>query len=214
MIDVRPALLEGNGIRLEPLREDHYEALAAAAADGRLWELWYTSVPTPDRMRAYVADALSGQRDGHMLPWIVRDSETGTIIGTTRYHDIVPSIDRVEIGYTWYAQSRQRTHVNTTCKLLMLRYAFDTLGCKVVGLRTDNFNFRSQRAIEALGAKKDGILRHHTIRRDGTVRDTVMYSILASEWHDVRRHLELRLHRHLAGSTDCNSAVHEAVRTD
>ena len=139
---------------------------------------------------------LKGQRDGHMLPWIVRDIATGTIVGSTRYHDIAPAIDRVEIGYTWYAQSRQRTHVNTTCKLMLLRHAFETVGCKVVGLRTDNFNFRSQRAIEALGAKRDGVIRHFGARRDGTVRDVVMYSILAAEWPDVRRHLELRLHRH------------------
>jgi len=193
MIDVKPAVLEGKGIRLEPLTEEHHDALAAAAADGRLWELWFTSVPAPDGVRGYIADALAGQRLGHMLAWAVRDLEGGAIIGSTRYHDIVPGIDRVEIGYTWYAQSRQRTAVNTACKLLLLAHAFDTLGCKVVGLRTDNFNFRSQRAIEALGAKRDGVIRHHAARRDGTVRDTVMYSILASEWPDVRRHLELRL---------------------
>jgi N-acetyltransferase len=127
-----------------------------------------------------------------MLPWVVRDAATGAIIGSTRYHDILPAIHRVEIGYTWYARSRQRTHVNTTCKLLLLAHAFDALGCAVVGLRTDNFNFRSQRAIEGIGAKKDGVIRHHAARRDGTVRDSVMYSILAAEWPDVRRHLELR----------------------
>ena len=198
MINVQPTVLEGGGIRLEPLTDDHHEALAAAAADGRLWELWFIAVPAPEGMRAYVADALKGQRDGHMLPWAVRDLASGAIIGSTRYHDIVPGIDRVEIGHTWYAQSRQQTHVNTTCKLLLLGHAFDTLECKVVGLRTDNFNFRSQRAIEALGAKKDGVIRHWGMRRDGTVRDTVMYSILAAEWPDVRRHLELRLARHAA----------------
>ena len=146
-----------------------------------------------------IASALKGQRDGHMLPWVVRDQARDLVIGSTRYHDIVPAIDRVEIGYTWYAQSRQRTHVNTTCKLLLLAHAFEALGCKVVGLRTDNFNFRSQRAIEGLGAKKDGVIRHHAARRDGTVRDTVMYSILAAEWRDVKRHLELRLARHAEG---------------
>ena len=198
MIHVQPAILEGGGLRLEPLTEDHHDALEAAAADGRLWELWFTAVPAPGGMRTYVADALQGQRDGHMLPWVVRDLTSGAIIGTTRYHDIVPAIDRVEIGHTWYAVSRQRTHVNTTCKLLLLAHAFDTLVCKVVGLRTDNFNFRSQRAIEGLGAKKDGVIRHYAARRDGTVRDVVMYSILASEWPDVRRHLELRLARHTA----------------
>ena len=198
MIDVRPTILEGAGIRLEPLTDDHHDELANATADGRLWELWFTAVPPPEGMRAYVADALQGQRDGHMLPWAVREVASGAIIGSTRYHDIVPAIDRVEIGYTWYAKSWQRTEVNTTCKLLLLSHAFDTLGCKVVGLRTDNFNFRSQRAIEALGARKDGVIRHWGVRRDGTVRDTVMYSILGAEWPDVRRHLDLRLTRHSA----------------
>ena len=193
MIDVKAAILEGKGIRLEPLTEEHHDGLLDAATDGRLWELWFTSVPAPDSVRDYIAEALAGQKLGHMLPWAVRDLESGAIIGSTRYHDIVPKIDRVEIGYTWYAQSRQRTHVNTTCKLLLLGHAFETLGCKVVGLRTDNFNFRSQRAIEALGAKRDGVIRHHLARRDGSARDTVMYSILSSEWPDVRRHLELRL---------------------
>ncbi len=200
MIDVRPISLEAGGIRLEPLTDDHHDALATAAADGRLWELWFTSVPAPDAMRAYLTTALQGQRDGHMLPWAVRDLASGAIVGSTRYHDIVPAIDRVEIGYTWYAERCQRTHVNTTCKLLLLAHAFDTLGCKVVGLRTDNFNFRSQRAIVGLGAKKDGVIRHHAARRDGSVRDSVIYSILAEEWPDVRRHLESRLARHRAVS--------------
>ena len=196
MIAPRPVVLEGHGIRLEPLTEEHSDALATAAGDGRLWELWFVAVPPPDGMRAYVADALTGQRDGHMLPWVVRDVSSGAIMGSTRYHDIVPAIERVEIGHTWYGQSRQRTHVNTTCKLLLLTHAFEKLSCKVVGLRTDNFNFRSQRAIEALGAKKDGVIRHFGTRRDGTVRDVVMYSILATEWPDVKRYLELRLRRH------------------
>ena len=195
MIDAQPIVLEGHGIRLEPLIEAHHDALVAASADGRLWDLWFTTVPPPEGMRAYIADALTAQRGGGMVAWVVRDIATDTIVGATRYHDIVPAIDRVEIGYTWYAQSRQRTNVNTTCKLLLLAHAFDTLGCQVVGLRTDGFNFRSQRAIEGLGAKKDGVIRHHAARRDGTVRDTVIYSILAAEWPDVRRHLELRLAR-------------------
>jgi RimJ/RimL family protein N-acetyltransferase len=196
MIQVQPIVLEGRGIRMEPLAEAHHDALVAAASDGRLWELWYTAVAAPAGMRDLIASALKGQRDGHMMPWVVRDLASGAVIGSTRYHDIVPAIDRVEIGYTWYSQSRQRTNVNTTCKLLLLTHAFETLGCQVVGLRTDNFNFRSQRAIEGLGAKKDGVIRHHAARRDGTVRDTVMYSILAGEWRDVKRHLELRLERH------------------
>jgi len=196
MIQVRPATLEHAGIRLEPMTAAHDVELAAAVVDGRLWELWFTAVPAPEDVASYIATALRGQQDGHMLPWVVRDVSSGDVIGATRYHDIVPALDRVEIGYTWYSQSRQRTNVNSTCKLLLLGYAFDTLGCKVVGLRTDNFNFRSQRAIEGLGAKKDGMLRHHALRRDGSVRDSVMYSILLAEWPDVRRHLELRLARH------------------
>ena len=117
------------------------------------------------------------------------------IAGSTRYHDIVRDIDRVEIGYTWYGAKWQRSHVNSACKLLLLTHAFEALGCKVVGLRTDNFNFASQKAIEALGAKKDGVIRHHQARRDGTARDSVMYSILVAEWPDVKRHLALRLAR-------------------
>ena len=195
MIHSKPVTLERDGIRLEPLSYDHRDGLADAAADGELWQLWYTSVPDPQSAQTYIADALKGQDAGHMLPWAVRDVITNTIVGSTRYHDIVAAIDRVEIGYTWYAQRCQRTNVNTTCKLALLEHAFDTLGCAVVGLRTDNFNFRSQQAIEALGAKKDGVLRHHQARRDGTVRDSVMYSILREEWRDVKRHLELRLAR-------------------
>jgi N-acetyltransferase len=196
MIDLASVSLEGNGIRLEPMTAAHQDDLAAAVADGRLWELWYVSTPHPDGIAKYVADALQGQADGHMLPWVVRDVTSGRIIGSTRYHDIVAGIDRVEIGYTWYSQRFQRTHVNTTCKLLLLGHAFDALGCRVVGLRTDGLNFRSQRAIEALGAKKDGVIRHSGARKDGSPRDVVMYSILAHEWPDVRRHLESRLARH------------------
>ena len=201
MIKIYPVTLEGHGVRLEPVTDEHHDGLAAAAADGKLWELWFTVVPEPDQMRANIASALAGQKEGHMLPWAVRELTSGAIIGSTRYHDIEPAIDRVEIGHTWYAKSWQRTHVNTSCKLLLLAHAFDTLGCKVVGLRTDNFNFASQRAIEALGAKKDGVLRHHRARRDGTVRDSVMYSILATEWPDVKRHLEFRLARHAKTSS-------------
>jgi N-acetyltransferase len=201
MIDVQPVVLEGGGVRLEPLIAEHHTGLAKAAEDGRLWDLWFTSVPAPGGMPAYIADALKGQLGGHMLPWAVRDLAADEIVGSTRYHDIVPAIDRVEIGYTFYAESRQRTHVNTMCKLLLLRHAFDTLGCKVVGLRTDNFNFRSQRAILGIGAKQDGVIRHHAARRDGTVRDTHIFSILAAEWPDVRRHLESRLQRYdMSGS--------------
>jgi len=198
LIKVVPATLEGNGVRLEPLTRDHAEALAAAARDGNLWELFFTSVPEPENANKYVDDALKGQERGDMLPWAVRDLNTNTIVGSTRYHDIIAAAGRVEIGYTWYAQRCQRTHVNTTCKLLLFEYGFEKLHCKVIGLRTDNYNFRSQRAIEALGAKKDGVIRHHWPRRDGSIRDTVMYSVLASEWPDVKRHLQFRLKRNEA----------------
>jgi RimJ/RimL family protein N-acetyltransferase len=195
VISLSPVTLEGHGVRLEPLAPAHEAGLAAAVADGRLWELWYTAVPEPDRVARYIADALAGQEAGHMLPWAVRELATGEVVGSTRYHDVVAPIDRVEIGYTWYAARWQRSHVNTASKLLLLAHAFETVGCRVVGLRTDNFNFRSQRAIEALGAKRDGVLRHHQARRDGTARDSVMYSILSTEWPDVRRHLAARLLR-------------------
>ena len=193
MIAPAPFTLEGHGVRLEPLTAAHAPDLAAAVADGRLWELWYTAVPEPAKVDAYVATALAGQQAGHMLPWAVRELTTNRVVGSTRYHDIVPAVDRVEIGYTWYGKSWQRTHVNTACKLLLLAHAFDSLGCQVVGLRTDNFNFASQRAIAALGAHKDGVIRHHQARRDGTARDSVMFSILRAEWPDVKRHLEVRL---------------------
>ena len=196
MIHVEPTILEGHGVRLEPLAVSHAPEIAHAVTDGELWRLWFTSVPEPGQTDAYIAAAIEGQGSGHMLPWAVRELTSGAIVGSTRYHDIVPAIDRVEIGYTWYAKRWQRSHVNTACKLLLLQHAFEGLGCKVVGLRTDHFNFASQRAIEAIGAKKDGVLRHHQARRDGTVRDSVMYSILATEWPDLRRHLELRLTRH------------------
>ena len=190
--------LEGHGVRLEPLAPSHEEGLATAAADGRLWELFYTFVPPREKTGAYIAEALAGQKAGHMLPWAVRDTKTGAIAGSTRFHDIDAPIDRVEIGYTWYALGWQRTHVNAACKRLLLGHAFESLGCRVVGFRTDHFNVPSQRAIEALGARRDGVLRHHKMRPDGSVRDSVMYSILATEWPDVKKHLELRLARRAA----------------
>jgi RimJ/RimL family protein N-acetyltransferase len=195
VISLTPVTLEGHGVRLEPLTPAHEAGIRAAASDGRLFELWYTSVPAPDQVAHYIAAANEGMAAGHMLPWAVRDAGSGEVIGSTRYHDIVPAIDRVEIGYTFYAQRFQRSHVNTSCKLLLLTHAFETVGCEVVGLRTDNFNFRSQRAIEGIGAKRDGVIRHHAPRRDGSARDTYIYSILLDEWPDVKRHLEMRLTR-------------------
>ena len=188
-----PVTLQMPLVRLEPMTRDHVTGLEAAARDGELWQLRVTSVPAPGDMPAYVAAALQGQQDGHMLPFVVCDVASGEIIGSTRYHDIVPAVERLEIGYTWYRKSRQRSHVNTTCKLLLLQHAFATLGASLVGWRTDNYNFASQRAIERLGARKDGVLRHHAVRRDGTVRDTVMYSLAAGEWPETRAHLNDQL---------------------
>jgi RimJ/RimL family protein N-acetyltransferase len=193
MIHPKPVTLEGHGMRLEPVTLAHAPDIAAAAKDGKLWELGFTSIPAPGGEEAYLQTALDGLRDGHMLPWVVRDLRTGAIVGSTRYHDILANIDRVEIGYTFYAKRCQRSHVNTSCKLLLLRHGFDTLGCQVIGLRTDILNTVSQRAIEKLGANRDGVIRHYGIRKDGSVRDTVMYSILAREWPEVRERLEKRL---------------------
>jgi len=195
MIKPQPITLEGHGVRLEPLSREHHDALEAAAADGKLWELWFTSVPAPGETLAYINHAMEGKAAGHMLPFAVRELSAGKIIGSTRYHDIIAAADRVEIGYTWYAKRWQKTHVNSACKLLLFTHAFETLGCKAVGLRTDNFNFASQRAIVALGAKLDGVIRHHQPRRDGTVRDSHLYSVLVHEWPDVKRHLERRVSR-------------------
>ncbi|MBB5214968.1 GNAT family N-acetyltransferase [Parapusillimonas granuli] len=191
-----PTTLEGHGVRLAPLDPAHAAALEQAAADGELWRLRVTSVPAPGEAAAYISAALAGRDAGHMLPFAVIEAGSGRVIGTTRYHDIVPAIGRLEIGYTWYAKSWQRSHVNTASKLLLLAHAFEDLGAQLVGWRTDNFNFASQRAIERLGAKKDGVLRHHAPRRDGSVRDTVMYSMARGEWPEIRKHLEYQLARH------------------
>jgi RimJ/RimL family protein N-acetyltransferase len=188
-----PCTLETPRLRLEPLSADHAAGLEAAARDGELWNLRITSVPAPGEVPAYIAAALKGRDEGQMLPFAVRDVASGEIIGSTRYHDIVVAIERLEIGYTWYGKSWQRSHVNTTCKLLLMTHAFETLGAQLVGWRTDNYNFASQRAIERLGARKDGVLRHHAPRRDGTVRDTVMYSLAAGEWPEVKAHLQYQL---------------------
>lgn len=191
----QPLTLASATLRLEPMSSAHAPDLEAAARDGDLWKLRVTSVPAPGEAAAYIAAGLKGMDEGHMLPFVVRDVAGGKVIGSTRYHDIVPTIGRLEIGYTWYARSWQRSHVNTTCKLLLMTHAFETLGAQLVGWRTDNYNFASQRAIERLGAKKDGVLRHHAPRRDGTVRDTVMYSLAAGEWPEVKAQLHYLLTR-------------------
>lgn len=189
MAFVDPVTLAARGIRLVPLSLDHEAGLRAAAADGELWKIRVTSVPEPAQTRQYIADALAMREAGHRFPFAVTDEATGTVLGSTSYHDIVPAVQRVEIGWTWYAKRCQRTHVNTTCKFLLLTHAFETLGCHVVGWRTDNFNHASQKAIERLGARKDGVIRGHALRRDGTIRDTVMYSLRSGEWPEVKAQL-------------------------
>ncbi|BEP60137.1 GNAT family protein [Variovorax sp. V213] len=189
MAFVEPVTLKARDLALVPLSLDHEAGLRAAAADGELWKLRVTSVPEPHETRAYIETALQGREAGHRFAFAVTEAESGTVLGSTSFHDILPAVGRVEIGYTWYARRCQRTHVNTTCKLLMLTHAFDTLGCNVVGWRTDNFNFASQQAIERLGAKKDGVIRGHAMRRDGTIRDTVMYSLRSGEWPEVKAQL-------------------------
>lgn len=189
MAFVEPVTLSAHGVALVPLSLGHEDGLKAAAADGELWKLRITSVPEPENTRRYIEDALAMREAGNRFAFAVTDSTTGEVLGSTSYHDIIPAVRRVEIGYTWYAKSHQRTHVNTVCKLLMMGHAFDTLGCHVVGWRTDNYNFASQRAIERLGARKDGVIRGHALRRDGTIRDTVMYSMRSGEWPEAKAQL-------------------------
>ncbi len=195
MRPVEPVTLERAPVRLVPLGLEHEEGLRRAAADGQLWNLRVTSVPEPENTRAYIETALRGRTEGHRFAFAVLDAASGEVIGCSSYHDIVPAVERLEIGWTWYAASRQRSAVNTTAKLLLMQHAFETLGAQLVGWRTDNYNFASQRAIERLGARKDGVLRHHALRRDGTVRDTVMYSLAAGEWPEVKAHLLWQLTR-------------------
>lgn len=189
MAFVEPITLSDRGIQLVPLALVHEDGLQAAALDGELWRLRITSVPEPDQTRRYIEDALAMRDAGNRFAFAVLDARSGVVLGSTSYHDILPSVKRVEIGYTWYAKRCQRTHINTTCKLLMMGHAFDTLGCHVVGWRTDNFNVASQDAIERLGARKDGVIRGHAMRRDGTIRDTVMYSMRSGEWPEARAQL-------------------------
>jgi len=195
MKPVEPVTLERGPVRLVPLGLEHEAGLAEAAADGELWNLRVTSVPEPGATRAYIEAALRMRTEGHRFAFAVLDATTGRVIGSSSYHDIVPAVERLEIGYTWYGASHQRSAVNTTAKWLLMQHAFVTLGAQLVGWRTDNYNFASQRAIERLGARKDGVLRHHALRRDGTVRDTVMYSLTAGEWPEVKAHLEHQLRK-------------------
>jgi RimJ/RimL family protein N-acetyltransferase len=189
MAFVEPVTLTDRSITLVPLALDHEAGLRAAAADGELWNIRVTSVPEPENTRKYIEDALAMREAGNRFAFCITEAETGRVLGSSSYHDILPAVKRVEIGWTWYAKSVQRSHVNTTCKLLLMTHAFEILGCHVVGWRTDNFNFASQAAIERLGAKKDGVIRGHALRRDGTIRDTVMYSLRSGEWPEVKAQL-------------------------
>ncbi|MBL0243063.1 MAG: GNAT family N-acetyltransferase [Rhodoferax sp.] len=195
MAFVEPITLSARGVELVPLALAHEAGLRTAAADGELWNIRVTSVPEPEQTRSYIESALAMREAGNRFAFAVTDQASGQVLGCTSYHDIVPAVKRVEIGWTWYAKSSQRSHVNTTAKLLLLTHAFETLGCHVVGWRTDNFNFASQAAIERLGAKKDGVLRGHALRRDGTIRDTVMYSLRSGEWPEVKAQLLYLLNR-------------------
>lgn len=189
---LEPVTLRGAHARLEPLSHAHREALVEAVKDGELWKLWYTSVPKVEDMAKEIDRRLGLQSAGSMLPFTVFDAE-GVISGMTTYMNVDSANRRVEIGSTWYAKRVQRSAVNTQCKLLLLSHAFDQLGCIAVEFRTHFFNHQSRRGIERLGAKQDGILRSHQIASNGTLRDTVVYSIIAAEWPTVKAHLNYQL---------------------
>jgi RimJ/RimL family protein N-acetyltransferase len=193
---LEPVTLTGDVVVLEPLRPEHADELAAATSDGRLWELWYTSVPSAATMAADIEGKLAAQAAGTMLPFTVRRADTGTALGMTTYCNVDSATPRLEIGHTWTARSAQRTGVNTESKLLLLTHAFDTLGCIAVEFRTHWHNVQSRTAIAALGAKQDGVLRNHRRQPDGSLRDTVVFSITDAEWPAVRAGLRHRLARH------------------
>ncbi|HET8819247.1 MAG TPA: GNAT family N-acetyltransferase [Xanthomonadaceae bacterium] len=184
-----PPLLEGDYVRLEPLSPAHADGLRAATGDGRLWELWFTNVPAPDEVDGWIGKALEMQAAGDALAFAVLDSG-GRIVGSTRYYDLLPATPRLQIGYTWYARSVQRSGLNSEAKLLLLGHAFEQLGCASVGLQTSTQNVASRAAIARLGASLEGITRHHLRHRDGSLRDTANYSIIASEWPTVKAALQ------------------------
>jgi RimJ/RimL family protein N-acetyltransferase len=195
MPQLSPVSLQDDHVLLEPLGLHHTADLEVAAADGELWNLWFTSAPALGQARAYIEKALDGLAANTMLPFAVREKSSGEIVGTTRFYEFDPALPRIAIGYTWYAKRWQKSHLNTACKRLLLQYAFESLECVAVEFHTDGRNLDSQRAIERLGARRDGMLRAHKRRPDGTLRDTVCYSIIASEWPDVSRWLAMRLGR-------------------
>ena len=195
MAFVESLTLRGKHAALEPLERAHEPGLRSAAADGELWRLWYTSVPAPGETAAWIESALDMRDRLGALPFVVRAAATGEIVGSTRYFNVEPAHRRLEIGHTWYAKRVQRTALNTETKLLLLTHAFETLACIAVEFRTSFLNFQSREAIARLGAKQDGILRHHQVLPDGTLRDTVVFSIVAPEWPAVKKNLLWRLER-------------------
>ncbi len=203
MTFIKPVTLAGTHATLEPLAANHHDALNAAAADGRLWDLWYTSVPGPDKMREYIDAALHMRDQAGAMPFIIRDNASGELVGCTRYFNVDAAHRRLEIGHTWHAARVQRSAINTECKLMLLKHAFESLQCIAVEFRTHWMNHQSRTAIARLGAKQDGVLRNHQRMADGSLRDTVIFSIIESEWPTVRRHLQYRLHRPGTGSQPC-----------
>lgn len=189
----RSVTLTGAHVSLMPLGIDHLEPLKEAVTDGELWKLWYTFVPTPDGMRAWIEKALQEYNEGISVPFVIKRKSDGLVVGSTRYMNIEKDVRRLEIGTTWYSKSAQRSPVNTECKLLLLEHAFENLKCLAVEFRTHRFNVSSRRAIERLGAQQDGILRNHRISSNGTIRDTVVYSIIANEWESVKSNLRFML---------------------
>ena len=190
-----PITLTGKHVRLEPLTLEHHDDMVEAVRDGELWKLWYTFIPAPENMREEIRRRLERQANGSMLPFAVVELSSGKAVGMTTYMDIDAANRRVEIGSTWYRQRVQRTPLNTECKFLLLRHAFEELNCVAVEFRTHFFNHRSRRAIERLGAKLDGVLRNHRFQPDGTLRDTCVYSIISGEWPTVRSHLTHQMPR-------------------
>jgi len=195
MAFVEPVTLEGRHVTLEPLGHEHAATIRDAAADGELWRLWYTGVPAPEKTEAWIDAALAMREKQGAMPFAVRAKATREIVGSTRYFNVEAAHRRLEIGHTWYARRAQRTAVNSECKLLLLTHAFEALRCIAVEFRTNFFNFQSREAIARLGAKQDGILRNHQIQPDGTLRDTVVFSIIEGEWPAVKRNLAFRLER-------------------
>lgn len=194
MAFIEPVTLSGRHVRLEPLAMIHHDALVEAASDGELWKLWYTSVPTPEAMHAWIDTALA-IREQHALPFVLRDMRDNSVVGSTRYFNVDPHNRRLEIGHTWHAKRAQRTGINTEAKLLLLGHAFETLQCIAVEFRTHWMNHQSREAIARLGAKQDGVLRQHQRMADGSLRDTVVFSIIDAEWPTVKRHLHYKLER-------------------